>query len=129
MSRDMQQFSVTDVIRERVRVAIMASMPDEQIDAMVTSEHERFFAEIDRYGNKRESPFRKQVRAEIERCVKERVVAWMDENFDDVYKNGERKVTGEMVAAFVPVVQAEMIESMVSEALVSVRSRLTQDMR
>ncbi len=129
MADEIQEFDITAHIRDRVRSVIVSAMPDEQIDAMIGAEHRQFTSSKNKYGHDIDSPFALMVRAEITRRIKEKVLAWLDENFDTIYEDGESKMTGELVAAFVPVAQKAMVEEMVSTALAGIRNRLSMDMR
>ena len=53
----LQPFDVTEHIRQRVREVLVASIPDDQMDAMIQAEVKAYFETKDEYGHKKPSRF------------------------------------------------------------------------
>jgi hypothetical protein len=128
MPNELQKFDVTEHIRSRVREVIVSSLPDGHIDAMIKSEYDEFFSRKDRWGNQRQSEFDGIVNKLVRDAIAKRTAAWIDENFEQKWDGDVVTMVGELVADFVPIVQARLAESIVSDALYEIRQRLTQNL-
>ena len=113
MSTDIQPFNVTDHIRDKVREVLVSSIPDQEMDKMINSEFEAFFAKS-RHGS---SPFGSMVHKILQEEMEQKVKAWITSNLQTVWEHGENKFIGEVVTRITPLVQQAMVESLVQNVL------------
>lgn len=122
MANEIQKFDVTEHIRQKVREVLIASIPDEQMNAMIKAEYHLFFTP-NNYGD---SPFRKIVHDVLEKAIKEKMIAWIDTNFQSQWDEATQSqiLVGEAVAAIAPIVQKAMIAEITQLSLNELRNRL-----
>jgi len=123
---EIQPFNVTEHIRQQVREVLIASIPDEQMDAMIKAEVRLYFqVHQDQYSRKDvPSEFSTQLRRMIEQYIAERLKIWFDSNFQTIWEETGGRMVGALVAKFVPIVQAEMAQNIAERALMSIRNQL-----
>ena len=123
MGTEIQKFDITEHIRQKVREVLLASIPDEQMDAMISAEYDLFFK--DKYGN--DSPFKRLIQEELRKAIRNKVISWMDVNFIRKWdESGTSKLVGDAVAKLTPIVQKSMILDLTQAAIDELRNRLIQ---
>ena len=126
-SKSLQSFDVTAHIRDEVRKVLVASIPDEQMDAMIEKEVDSFFAPSkSTYGGDAPSKFSKIVEQAIEEEIKAALKRWMSENFETKWSKygGPAALTATMVEEFIPIAQAKMVADMTQNALLNIQNQL-----
>ena len=126
-SKSLQSFDVTAHIRDEVRKVLVASIPDEQMDAMIEKEVDSFFAPSkSTYGGDGPSRFSRVVERAVEERVKESLKKWMSENFGTEWSKygGPAALTATMVEEFIPIAQAKMVADMTQNALLNIQNQL-----
>jgi hypothetical protein len=122
----MQKFDVTEHIRGKVREVLIGSIPDEQMDAMVRAEVERFFEGERVSGSSARSapPFRAMVEAEIKAQMAETFKAHVRQYMQSYWTaHGEAALT-DFTAQVMGRAQEEMMKNLVAHALQSMGSSL-----
>ena len=118
-------FDVTTHLRDRVREVLVASIPDEQMDAMIRKEINAFFEKSRNHNGAYSSPFAVLVEGMLHELVKKKVAVWLDTNFERVWdsEGQNEKLIGDTVAQLIPIVQQKYISDMVSKILGEIRMR------
>jgi uncharacterized protein YfeS len=121
--------SLNDGIRDRVRLALLEAIPNEQMDALLAAEFARYFKEERWNGGSRPSPFQEAVKAEIDRQVKavvtERIkdqLASMVSTWDEA--DGQHKLVGELVEKLAPLALKGFMADIVSMVASNIRSSI-----
>jgi len=124
-----QEYSVTDVLRERVKKVMFDSLPDEMIDEMLKKEYASFSEEHTSYGNTKPSEFSVIVAGELKERLTAKVKAWMDANFqeqwDEVGDLGGTLIA-EAAAELAPLVQKAFVVDICARTVAQIKNNLPQ---
>jgi hypothetical protein len=115
---------LTDIIRNKVRKALVLSLPPEKLDGYIREEWDRFFKADDRGYYSHPSQFKEMVLDEIRHRVRKQIIKWMDENFIKEWDGQQEKFLGDMVKKLTPIVMDEMATKVASETLATIYQRL-----
>ena len=91
-----EKMELTDVIRDKVRKALVLSLPPEELDKYIKDEWEDFFTQ-DKRGYQPKSGFQLLLQEEIKARVAKGLKKWMDENFTREWNGQEERLLGDMV--------------------------------
>ncbi len=114
---------LTDVIRDKVRKALVLSLPPEKLDDYIKEEWEDFF-DKDKRDYPSKTDFQLLLQEEIKARIAKGLKKWMDENFTQEWNGHEQKLLGDMVKKFTPIVMQELSTSLASAALSMIHQRL-----
>jgi hypothetical protein len=115
---------LTDHIRDKVREALMATLPDEELDKIMKAEMDKFFSDRVQGYASQPTPFKQMIWDELSTRVKEAIKKWMDVNFERQWIGNSEILVGEAVRKFIPVIMESFATDLVSNALAQIRSRL-----
>jgi len=116
---------LTDHIRDKVREALLVSIPEDKLDEFISAEISRFFyGGKDTYGRDTQSEFSKMLIDELKARATKSILKWMDENFERTWEGNSEKFIGEAIGGFVPIVMQRLGSGIVSEALSQIRQQL-----
>lgn len=115
---------LTNVIRDKVREALMVSLPPEELDKFISEEWGRFFKDENSGYYTKPSTFKLMLHEEIQARAKLHLTQWMDANFSKEWKGQEEVLVGDMVRKFTPIVLQELSGALASRALAIIHERL-----
>jgi hypothetical protein len=125
VSNGIQNFNLTEHIREKVRETLVMSIPDEQMDTMIRAEFDDFFkGKPDGYGKVKQSRLGIIVQEELDKLMREKIRRWLDTNFQRQWDDGIERHVGELVGSLAPIVQQSMMADIVQRSLSELRYKL-----
>ena len=124
---DLKPYDVNEVVREKIREVLFASLPDDALDAMIQAAYKDFFSDQDIHNRERVSPFKAIVTDQLETLISERVTRWMSEHFEQMYNpDGTMgvKLIGDAAEQLAPLVMKGSVAGMVSDVAVSIKAAI-----
>lgn len=115
---------LSDVIRNKVRKALVLALPPEDLDKYIKEEWDSFFKEEQLGYYKQPSTFQLMLHEEIQNRVRLQLKKWMDENFEKTWVGKEELLIGEMVEKFTPIVLKRLSYGLASQVLSEISQRL-----
>lgn len=125
MSTKITVSSLGDAVRDKVRKAIMDSIPDEAMDSLVKAEFDRFFKDTNEYSRSQPSPFKILVQNEIQNLMKERVKELIKTKVDSLteeWSGNGISLVGQLVEEMAPHVLAGLSKNIAMNCIAQLRN-------
>lgn len=132
-SKELTVSSLGDAVRDKVRLAMFESIPDEAMDKVIAGEFEKFFSEKERIWlggkNVEVSPLQKMIKEEIQQQLQVRLKATIQEFLDskkkdqsqpDFLDQGIKKYCAEIA----PLMMKEFFANMAGQAVQQMTNNL-----
>lgn len=125
MANELTVSSLGDAVRERVKLAIFSSIPDEAVDKLIKNEFQRMVTEkSDYFDSKNVSPLHRMIGDEIKRQLSDRSKQAVSEYLDKTYQAQPKQMVDAAIKELAPLFMAGMVESFTTAAINSLRSQL-----
>ena len=111
----LQTFDVTEHIRGKIREVLIGSIPDEQMDAMIKGE-------VDRYFNQTGGGFYALVKSTLDEVMREDLRKWMGDAFRGEWRDGYFIVAGDIVRKLAPAALEGIAAAVTSRILQNIKS-------
>ena len=122
MNNSLTVNNLGDAVRDRVKSAIFASIPDEAIDKLVANEFEKLTKP--EYSNSR-SELQNIIFNEIKRQAGERACKAVSEYLDQNFVGAPKEIVDKTIKELAPLFLAGLSESFASQAVQHLRNQLS----
>lgn len=128
MSTDLSIQSLGDAVRDKVRKAMMDSIPDEAIHSLIKNEFDMFFKdEVSQYRGAEPSPFKKMIREEVHAQMRARVSDIIKGELDTLTTTSDAfggvKLVGELVQRMAPTVLESVMANIAQQTLYALKNQ------
>jgi len=122
MANELTISTLGDAVRDRVKGAIFASIPDDAIEKLIAKEFESM-TKSDYHSSK--SPLQQQVFEEIKRQCSVRVAESVTKYLDQTFQSNPKELVDSAIKELAPLFMAGMTESFAAQAVQHLRNQLS----